>query len=86
MTTSNPPFLTPGRKRIYLLMIVTFRVAVPFVLLLVSNIILFLSVRHVGRQSSKLISTSLVRHGHHRQVTPMIFFSSCILLLTVSPR
>jgi hypothetical protein len=78
--------LTPNRKRIYLLITVIFRVAVPFVLLLTANIILFLSVRRTRRQTSKSHSTFLIRHGHHRQVTPMIFFSSCILLLTVSPR
>jgi hypothetical protein len=78
--------LTSKTKRIYQLIIVIFRVAVPFVLLLTANIILFVSVRTTRRQSSKSKSTLLIRHGHHRQVTPMIFFSSCILLLTISPR
>ncbi len=78
--------LTPNRKRSYLLITVIFRVAVPFILLLTANIILFVSVRRTRRQPSKSRSTFLIRHGHHRQVTPMIFFSSCILLLTVSPR
>jgi len=69
-----------------MLIIVIFRVAVPFVLLLTANIILFVSVRRTGRQSSKSTSTFLICHGRHGQVTPMIFFSSCILLLTISPR
>lgn len=58
----------------------------PFLLLLVSNIVLFVSVRQTSRKSSALTESSLVRHGHHGKVTPMIFFSSCILLLTISPR
>ncbi|CAF1222553.1 unnamed protein product [Adineta steineri] len=78
--------LTPNTKRIYLLMIVIFRVAVPFLLLFTANIILFISVRRTRQESSKLTPSLLIRHGHHRQVTPMIFFSSCILLLTISPR
>lgn len=73
-------------KRIYLLIIVIFRVAIPFVLLLTVNIVLFVSVRKTREESSKLSSSLLTRHGQHRRVTPMIFFSSCILLLTVSPR
>ncbi|CAF3388504.1 unnamed protein product [Rotaria sp. Silwood1] len=73
-------------KRTYLLITVIFRVVIPFVLLLTANIILFLSVRKTRQQSLKLTPTLLTRHGHHRQITPMIFFSSCILLLTVSPR
>ncbi|CAF2789445.1 unnamed protein product [Rotaria sp. Silwood2] len=77
---------TANTKRIYLLITVIFRVVIPFVLLLTANIILFVSVRKTRRQSLKLTPISLTRHGHHRQVTPMIFFSSCILLLTVSPR
>ncbi|CAF1004475.1 unnamed protein product [Adineta ricciae] len=79
-------FLTPNAKRIYLLIIVIFRVAVPFVLLFTANIVLFISVRQSRQDSSKLSSSLLIRHGHHRSVTPMIFFSSCILLLTISPR
>lgn len=78
--------LTASGKRIYLLIIVIFRVAVPFLLLLTANIILFVSVRKRRSQPLKSTSTLLIRHGHHRQVTPMIFFSSCILLLTISPR
>jgi hypothetical protein len=78
--------LTPNTKRNYMLIIVIFRVAVPFFLLLTANIILFVSVRKTRRQPSKSNSTLLIRHGHHRKVTPMIFFSSCILLLTISPR
>jgi len=78
--------LSPDQKRIYLMITVIFRVAVPFVLLLTANIILFVSVRRTARQSSNSSSTLLIRHGHHRQVTPMIFFSSCVLLLTISPR
>ena len=78
--------LSANGKRNYLLMIVIFRVAVPFLLLLTANIILFVSVRKTRNQPLKSTSTLLTRHGHHRQVTPMIFFSSCILLLTISPR
>jgi len=80
------PLLAANTKRIYTLIIVIFRVAVPFILLVTANIILFVSVRETRNQSSKSTSTFLIRHGHHRQVTPMIFFSSCILLLTISPR
>jgi hypothetical protein len=69
-----------------MLLIVIFRVVVPFILLLTANIILFVSVRKTRDQPSKSTSILLIRHGHHRQVTPMIFFSSCILLLTISPR
>ncbi|CAF0858761.1 unnamed protein product [Rotaria sordida] len=79
-------FFTANIKRTYLLIIVIFRVVIPFVLLLTANIILFVSVRRTRGQSLKLTSTLLTRHGQPRQVTPMIFFSSCILLLTVSPR
>jgi hypothetical protein len=62
------------------------RVVIPFMLLFTGNILLFLSVRRNAKQSLRSQKVSLVRHGHHRQITPMIFFSSCILLLTVSPR
>ena len=86
LATARSPFLTSNLKRVYLLIIVVFRVAVPFLLLLVSNIVLFVSVRQTSRKSSTLTESSLVRHGHHGKVTPMIFFSSCILLLTISPR
>jgi len=79
-------FLTPARKRIYSVFIIIIRVAVPFMLLLTANIILFVSVRKSEKQSAKSQRILLVRHGHHRQITPMIFFSSCILLLTISPR
>jgi len=78
--------LTPNRKRIYIISTIIIRVVIPFMLLLTANIILFLSVRRGEKQSSKSTKILLVRHGHHRQITPMIFFSSCILLLTVSPR
>ena len=78
--------LSPNTKRIYLLIMVIFRVAVPFLLLLTANIVLFVSVRKTSRHSSKSNTTLLTRHGRHGQVTPMIFFSSCILLLTISPR
>jgi hypothetical protein len=71
--------LTPSIKRIYSLFIIIIRVFVPFLLLLTANIFLFGIVRERREQL-------LVRHGHHGQITPMIFFSSCILLLTVSPR
>ncbi|CAF1540383.1 unnamed protein product [Rotaria magnacalcarata] len=91
-STSNQSYskqyslFSPNTKRIYLLIIVIFRVVIPFVLLLTANIILFASVHETWKKSSKLTSTLLIRHGQHRRVTPMIFFSSCILLLTVSPR
>ena len=86
--TLVPPqtWLTPPRKRVYLLFIVIFRVAVPFLLLLISNVALFVSVRQTSQKPTNDNHLSLVRHGHHRRITPMIFFSSCILLLTISPR
>ncbi|CAF3419347.1 unnamed protein product [Rotaria sp. Silwood2] len=74
----NTLILTPNIKRIYSLFIVIFRVAIPFMLLLTANIILLASVRKSERR--------LIRHGRLRQITPMILFSSCILLFTVSPR
>jgi hypothetical protein len=80
------PFLTPRLKRMYMMFIIIIRIAVPFMLLLTANILLFLRVRQSETQSIKSTKILLVRHGHHRQITPMIFFSSCILLLTVSPR
>jgi hypothetical protein len=73
-------------KRIYLLFIIIIRVVIPFMLLLTANIILFASLRRSEKQLAKSQRVLLVRHGTHRQITPMIFFSSCILLLTVSPR
>ncbi|UJR10722.1 hypothetical protein I4U23_014912 [Adineta vaga] len=79
-------FLTSQIKRLYTLFIIVIRVAIPFMLLLTVNIILFLRVRQSEKQSIKSTKILLVRHGQHRQITPMIFFSSCILLLTVSPR
>ncbi len=78
--------LTPNIKRIYLLFIIIIRVAIPFMLLFTANIILFAIVRIAEKPSSRSQKILLVRHGHHRRITPMIFFSSCILLLTVSPR
>jgi hypothetical protein len=84
--SNNNSLLTPDRKLIYLLFIIIIRVAIPFMLLLTANIILFINVRKSEKQSTKSQRISLVRHGHHRKITPMIFFSSCILLLTISPR
>jgi hypothetical protein len=84
--TTNDSILTPNIKRIYLLFIIIIRVVIPFMLLFIANIILFVSVRASVEQLSKSQPILLVRHGHHRKITPMIFFSSCILLLTVSPR
>mgnify|MGYP006892784684 CR=1 FL=1 len=55
-------------------------------LILTTNIILFASVRQSTKRSSEPQQVFLVRHGDHRQITPMIFFSSCILLITISPR
>ena len=79
-------WLTPDTKRMYLLFSVIIRVVIPFILLLTANIVLFLSLRQTNDLSLKSNRGLLVRHGQHRQVTPMIFFSSCILLLTISPR
>ncbi|CAF0944976.1 unnamed protein product [Adineta ricciae] len=79
-------FLTPEIKRMYTMSIIIFRIAIPFMLLLTTNVLLFLRVRQSEQQSIKSNKILLVRHGQHRQITPMIFFSSCILLLTVSPR
>lgn len=73
-------------KRIYLLVTVVLRIVVPFVLLLTANLCLFITVRLSERRSARSESILLVRHGHHRNITPMIFFSSCMLLLTISPR
>ena len=79
--------LTPDLKQSYVFFILIVRVFVPFLLLLIANIVLFVSIREKGESSSRSPgSVLLVRHGQHRQVTPMIFFSSCILLLTISPR
>ena len=78
--------LSPKTKRIYLLITVIFRVPIPFLLLLAMNIILFVSVSRTRQRSLHSTEKFLARHGHHRQVTPMIFFSTCILLLTLSPR
>lgn len=83
---ANKLILTPNIKRIYQLFIVIIRVPIPFMLLLTANIILLESVRHSERQSVRFTRVSLVRHGRQRQITPMILFSSCILLLTISPR
>ncbi|CAF4576481.1 unnamed protein product [Rotaria socialis] len=55
-------------------------------LLLTANIILLGSVRKNEKQSTKYAKILLVRHGRQRQITPMILFSSCIILLTISPR
>ncbi|CAF1352406.1 unnamed protein product [Rotaria magnacalcarata] len=82
----NPLILTANIKRIYLLFIVIIRVAIPFMLLLTANIILLGSVRKSEKQSTKYAKILLVRHGRQRQITPMILFSSCIILLTISPR
>ncbi|CAF1038705.1 unnamed protein product [Adineta steineri] len=84
--STNNSILTPNVKLAYSLSTIIIRVVIPFVLLLTANIILFLSVRQTEKQSLKSKKILLVRHGHHRQITPLIFFSSCILLLTVSPR
>ena len=73
-------------KRIYLLVSVILRIVVPFLLLLTANIVLFVSVRRSENQTRRSESILLVRHGHHRKITPMIFFSSCMLLLTITPR
>ena len=54
-------------------------------LLLTANIILFESIRRSRKQLRNLEGASY-RPGNQRQITPMILFSSCILLLTVSPR
>lgn len=78
--------LTPDNKRIYLMFTVIIRVFIPFMLLLTANIILFGCLRRSERRSLGSEQIFLVRHGQHRQITPMIFFSSCFLLLTVSPR
>ena len=84
--SDNQLILTANIKRIYLLFIVIIRVAIPFMLLLTANIILLGSVRKNEKQSTKYAKILLVRHGRHRQITPMILFSSCIILLTISPR
>lgn len=78
--------LTSNTKLLYLLFIVIIRVVIPFMLILTANIILFVSVRQSTKPSSEHQTVFLVRHGDHRQITPMIFFSSCILLVTISPR
>ena len=73
-------------KRIYLLVTVILRIVVPFILLLTANLVLFITVRTSEMRSARSESILLVRHGHHRNITPMIFFSSCMLLLTITPR
>ena len=77
---------SPDFKRAYVFFILIVRVLVPFISLVAANIVLFVSVRQKREVFTGSGRISLVRHGQHRQVTPMIFFSSCILLLTISPR
>ncbi|CAF1294918.1 unnamed protein product [Rotaria sordida] len=84
---NNTLILTSNIKRIYLMSIVIIRVAIPFMLLLLANIILLGSIRKNEKKS--LIygrTTFLRRHSSPPRITPMILFSSCILLLTISPR
>ncbi|CAF0910753.1 unnamed protein product [Rotaria sp. Silwood1] len=82
----NILILTPNIKRMYLLFIVIIRVVIPFMLLLTANIILLASVRKNEKQLTRWTRRETVRHGRFPQITPMILFSSCILLLTISPR
>ena len=82
---NSTSILTPDIKLIYSHSIVIFRVIIPFMLLLTANIMLFGSLRNSGKQSFDSKGSGR-RHGHQPQITPMILFSSCILLLTVSPR
>lgn len=84
--TTRASLLTDAQKQTYIFSIIIIRVVIPFVLLLAANIFLFITLGFGRSSQIKLGRTSLVRHGHHRQATPMIFFSSCILLLTISPR
>ena len=84
--TNDNSRLNPDRKQSYLLLIVISRVAIPFMLIFSTNILIFFSLRRIERQSTKTQRILLVRHGHHRRITPMIFISSGMLLLTISPR
>ncbi|CAF1633952.1 unnamed protein product [Didymodactylos carnosus] len=122
----NSSIITDQIKFYYTLSIVVFRTVIPFFLLLLANIALFIclrkyrttrSISHYSFVSSrpkqrplaminngqelkdfhshytlsamsnpKNGSQELIKHGRSRRVTPMIFLSSLILIITVSPR
>ncbi|CAF1376533.1 unnamed protein product, partial [Didymodactylos carnosus] len=131
LVDSNSSIITGQIKFYYTLSTVIFRTVIPFILLLVANIVLFICLRkyrtthtfnrysftssktkqsplivmntkqsvirkHVHSNYATLTSTTisnskktsleLIKHGRVRRVTPMIFFSSLVLILTVSPR